>query len=136
MNHDKETDAEQLGNVDEGKQFVDERKALHDKWFGRESFKDNFGTIRPDRLEDPAFIARVRDVFAEEVEHELTFPKSRATEEEFLYPSLIRQGKQLPRSVLLLDKLARISQDLRLGDEYFKLKEIFFGVEPDSLKKT
>ena len=78
------------------------------------------------RLEDPAFISKIRNQFADEWE-ELVTGEGHFSQDEFGYGNKIRHGEKVPSNHKWLhDKLVRIGQDYRLTvDEIDRLKEAF-----------
>ena len=78
------------------------------------------------RLEDRAFISKIRNQFADEWE-ELVTGEGHFSQDEFGYGNKIRHGEKVPSSHKWLhDKLVRIGQDYRLTVvEIDRLKEVF-----------
>jgi len=78
------------------------------------------------RIEDPAFIEKIRNQFADEWEEIIT-GKGLFDEIDYLCLEKIRAGEKVPRNHRWLhDKLVRIGQDHRLSlEEIDRLREIF-----------
>lgn len=77
-------------------------------------------------MEDPSFIEKIRQQFADEWEEMIT-GEGKFSEEEYSYGEKIRAGEKVPKDhKWLYNKLVRIGQDYRLSlEEIDHLKEIF-----------
>jgi len=127
MEHESFSQEKSAETVDHHKQHEADKQALHQRWFSNENFKEKFGLIRPNRLEDPDFIQNVRAVFVEELELDLTKPDDNShDDQDYAALEKIRNNQLAPYARNLAQYIIRIGQDLQLSyGELEKLQKLF-----------